>query len=219
MTDHSPPPSPKRKPGAQPANRNALKHGFYSRYLHRKELSDIKRRLSGNLAEEQTLLRVLIQRTLSTATENKDFALNLSLLNAVQKAIHTLARLDLIQYRVNPAPDAVHLLLEQARQALLSENQQGRWIWYPGSSSSQSLPIHDPDGNPYSPPADPPPDPIFLPGRAPMDLLFPTHPASEPHDQAAPTSHPSEPIDHPSSPGPLSDPSPSPPLQDNPTDV
>ena len=173
---------PKRKPGAQPANQNALKHGFYSRYLHRKELSDIRRRLSGDLAEEQTLLRTLIQRNLATAQNCDDPFFNLSLLNAVQKAVHTLARLDLIQYRVNPAPDAVNLLLEQARQVLMGETQGGRWIWFPAAGSSQPLPSHDPDGNPYSQPLDPHSDPSLLPGHAPLPdpLPPPTAPESPP---------------------------------------
>jgi hypothetical protein len=32
--------APLRKRGAQPGNKNALKHGFYSRYYRRRELND-----------------------------------------------------------------------------------------------------------------------------------------------------------------------------------
>jgi hypothetical protein len=176
-------PSP-RKPGGQIGNQNALKHGFYSRYLQRTELFNARRRLSGNLAEEQTLLRILIHRTLSMASECQDPAFQLSLLTAIQKAIHTLARLDLIQYRPNPAADDVHRLLEQARQALTPENLRGRWVWLPEPPTTQPVPATDPEGNPYTPPPSLPSASNLFTGQALADPSCPPDPSSPPetHD-------------------------------------
>jgi hypothetical protein len=102
-----------------------------SRYLQHTERLDARRRLSGNLSEEQTLLRSLIHRTLSMTFQSQDLAFQLSLLTAIQKAIHTLARLDLIQNRLNPSSDKAHKLLERVHQTLLPEKHLGRWVWHP----------------------------------------------------------------------------------------
>lgn len=55
-------PAKKRKRGAPPGNRNALKHGFYSRKALAEEEKPLK--ANANLSEEIEALRVLIRRVM-----------------------------------------------------------------------------------------------------------------------------------------------------------
>jgi len=65
---------PRRKPGAQPGNTNALKHGFYSDRFHPIELSDLDAALTDGLEDEIALLRVIIRRVFTFASdEDLDF--------------------------------------------------------------------------------------------------------------------------------------------------
>ena len=57
----------KRKPGAQPGNVNAWKHGFYSRRFKALELCDLDTILQNNLDDEIALLRVMIRRVFEIA--------------------------------------------------------------------------------------------------------------------------------------------------------
>ena len=61
MSNDQPPTS--RKRGAQPGNTNALRHGFYSRYLHQLELDDLDQIVSEDMDGEIALVRSLIRRT------------------------------------------------------------------------------------------------------------------------------------------------------------
>jgi hypothetical protein len=68
----TPDPQPKRHPGAQPGNTNALRHGFYSRRFCRAEKDDLQRNLLNNLDDEIALLRVAIRRVFDEADTRKD---------------------------------------------------------------------------------------------------------------------------------------------------
>jgi hypothetical protein len=57
----------KRKPGGQPGNVNAWRHGFYSRRFKALELCDLETMLQNNLDDEISLLRVMIRRVFETA--------------------------------------------------------------------------------------------------------------------------------------------------------
>ena len=52
-----PPPSP-RRPGGQLGNINALKHGFYTRRIHKRDLSGVENTNIKGLAEEIALIRI-----------------------------------------------------------------------------------------------------------------------------------------------------------------
>ena len=62
---------PARRPGAQPGNRNALKHGFYARKMIPLELSDLETALGDGLADEIALLRVIIRRVFDYANDHE----------------------------------------------------------------------------------------------------------------------------------------------------
>ena len=57
----------KRKPGGQPGNVNAWRHGFYSRRFKALELCDLETILQNNLDDEISLLRVMIRRVFEFA--------------------------------------------------------------------------------------------------------------------------------------------------------
>ena len=60
-----------RKPGAQPNNTNAVKHGFYSRRFDKLETSDLDIALLNGLDDEIALLRVIIRRVFNYSSSGK----------------------------------------------------------------------------------------------------------------------------------------------------
>ena len=64
----------KRKPGSQPGNTNALKHGFYSQRFRQLELIDLEALLSDGLQDEINLLRVVMRRVFGVASEEEQDA-------------------------------------------------------------------------------------------------------------------------------------------------
>jgi hypothetical protein len=62
---------PARRSGAQPANHNALKHGFYSPRFADLELSDLNTALGDGLTDEISLLRVIIRRVFDFANDHE----------------------------------------------------------------------------------------------------------------------------------------------------
>ena len=57
------PPKPRRRPGAPPGNNNALRHGFYSHSFSHPENTRLNNGVLGEFVDEESLLRVLIDRT------------------------------------------------------------------------------------------------------------------------------------------------------------
>lgn len=86
----------KRKPGAQPGNVNAWKHGFYSRRFKLLELCDLEAVLSNSLNDEIALLRVVIRRVFNIADKDavtlKDWSMALSTLGAAATRLAGLIR-------------------------------------------------------------------------------------------------------------------------------
>ena len=86
---------PRRKPGGQPGNTNALKHGFYSRRFRKLEHDDLDA-INDDLDNEITLLRVYMRRLLDKAEEEEetieDLKENLELLGLTSTRIAALLR-------------------------------------------------------------------------------------------------------------------------------
>ena len=86
----------KRKPGGQPGNVNAWKHGFYSRRFKALEMCDLETVLRDNLDDEIALLRVLIRRVFefadSEAEKLEDWESVLSTLGAASTRLAGLIR-------------------------------------------------------------------------------------------------------------------------------
>jgi hypothetical protein len=89
------PRAPKRKPGGQPGNLNALRHGFYSNALSRaagKQVDDAHHLPLDDLSEEIALLRARIKRLLQAEPDNLDL---------LQRALERLARLCATHYHLS----------------------------------------------------------------------------------------------------------------------
>jgi flavodoxin len=88
--------SPNRKPGGQPGNLNALKHGFYSRGFNELELSDLEVIFETGLQSELAMLRVAIRRffDLTDGTETLETAgQTLSLLSMAAGKLAAITRI------------------------------------------------------------------------------------------------------------------------------
>jgi hypothetical protein len=86
-------PEKRRKRGAQPGNKNALKHGFYARHFYLRELSSLKQIRNG-LEDEIDTLRLAIQRMVMLATAEESSASDWQkTLQSLGLASHRLARL------------------------------------------------------------------------------------------------------------------------------
>jgi len=73
MTTQNKAPQPsKRKPGAQPGNRNALKHGYYSRLFKQREGEIFSALSIEDIQEEIELTRVNNRRVLRAMSEDPD---------------------------------------------------------------------------------------------------------------------------------------------------
>jgi len=113
-------PGPKRKPGAQPGNLNAVKHGLYTRYLRSGEASPSEALEARSLEPEISLLRVLIQRTLALAEEVEDVEMSIKLLSALSLTASRLALLMRAQQAL-PASSGSKDALTQALEAFSKE--------------------------------------------------------------------------------------------------
>jgi hypothetical protein len=109
MSKPEPEPQPKR--GAPPGNKNALKHGFYSRALTEQEQRDSSA-ASGRFRDEINLLKVLVYRiALSLKTPEGgepvlSFREYLETLQALSMAISRLYRFYYIEYKLTPPSDS-----------------------------------------------------------------------------------------------------------------
>jgi hypothetical protein len=86
---------PKRSPGGQPGNLNALKHGFYSKALTRaarQQVDNAHELPVDDLTEEIALLRGRIKRLLEAEPDN---------LHLLTRALERLARLCATHYHMS----------------------------------------------------------------------------------------------------------------------
>lgn len=109
----------RRKRGAQPGNRNALKHGFYSRLFREGELTDLTTVESGALEDEVVMLRVSIRRMFEMTDEAADLKEWGITLNTLGLAASRLARLLKVQQDLSGSEgDSSAELAEALRQAV-----------------------------------------------------------------------------------------------------
>jgi hypothetical protein len=115
--------TPKRKPGAQPGNLNALKHGFYSRRFKEAEKRDLAAH-TGGLEDEIAMLRVSIRRLLEWTPargERVELAEAVARLNALGQAAARLAGLLRTQKRLAEGAGEVSSALSQALDEVMKE--------------------------------------------------------------------------------------------------
>jgi hypothetical protein len=110
----SPPSSSPRKRGAPPGNRNALKHGFYSRKFKKANLTSVDQANPIDLEDEITLIRLNIRHLLELGLNAKDLNEGIQILRVVSLGASTLARLIRTQHIIHPPDDEVSLAFKEA---------------------------------------------------------------------------------------------------------
>jgi hypothetical protein len=94
------PDEPAKRPGGQPGNTNALKHGFHSSLFKEKERHLLAQVPLTDLAAEIELIRLTTTRFLEALTASKgdlDFERNLTALRAVNLSAQSIATLLRVQ--------------------------------------------------------------------------------------------------------------------------
>jgi hypothetical protein len=109
-------PRQKRRPGAQPNNANALKHGFYS--CHKEDYLKFRKaaRLAG-LDNEEVLMRVKLHDLVENFPERTD--LQVLVTNQIAKIVRT--KHDISEAPVQPLKQAVSQVWEEVLKPLLSQ--------------------------------------------------------------------------------------------------
>jgi hypothetical protein len=128
-------PHPRRR-GAQPGNTNALKHGFYARNLPLNDTAGLDDLPLDALADEITLLRILIRRVAENIGPDQSLEKSAEYLRVVTFSMTCLTRLMRTQTyiginppRQNPFQDLLHqalreLAVERESEPLLTEPKQ-----------------------------------------------------------------------------------------------
>ena len=117
-----------RSRGGQPANTNALKHGFYSKKFDKLELSDLESITSNNLDDEIELLRVINRRVFDYANKKKqDLDTWVTLLIVQGKAATQLANLLRTQkFLQGVAPGALDGVIQALSQSAIEHGFKPR---------------------------------------------------------------------------------------------
>jgi hypothetical protein len=84
--------SPRRR-GGQLGNTNALKHGFYTRRIHRRDLSGVEDTSIKGLAEEIALIRIFTRKLIESSADTADLYEIAGILRAVCLASSTITRI------------------------------------------------------------------------------------------------------------------------------
>jgi len=86
-----------RRPGAQPGNANALKHGFYTRRFNKQHLDGVESTSLSGLAEEIALIRIFTRRLVESTDLSADVYDLAGVLRAICLASATITRIIRIQ--------------------------------------------------------------------------------------------------------------------------
>lgn len=112
-----------RRRGAQPGNRNALKHGYYSRLFKSVELGALSKIPAADLSPEIDLVRLSVSRfleALNSAPESVDVETRLSILRAIilsADSINSLVRTQAILSLAGGAADETSAQLTDSSQS------------------------------------------------------------------------------------------------------
>lgn len=78
------------KRGAPYGNTNALKHGFYSRQLRRRERNDLQKIEVRGLVDEISFMRVLVRRLMEKYDPAQPVSVDMQLVSVVSRALTCL---------------------------------------------------------------------------------------------------------------------------------
>jgi hypothetical protein len=121
VASSSPPPSrPRRKGGAQPRNRNALKHALYARYYPDETRDTLLTWESTDFIAEAHLLRASLDSMAQLLLGQPDLSVadKVSLLNGIARACNTLTLLVQRNQLLNSRDDPVYIAWEETTRDL-----------------------------------------------------------------------------------------------------
>jgi hypothetical protein len=110
-------PDPRKRRGGQPANHNALKHGFYSTLFKDRERTLLEQMQPADLSAEIELIRVTSARFLESLAASRDpgdFEANLTALRLVNLSAQSIAML----LRVQALSGSLRKDMDKALEAL-----------------------------------------------------------------------------------------------------
>jgi hypothetical protein len=110
-----------RRRGAQPGNRNAFKHGFYSSVFKPAERKDLEALVSDGLLDEIDLLRVFMRRVGESAEGIESVDQALPVLRTLGLAAHRIAGLLRAQRDLGEAGDDDAAAVAQALADVVKE--------------------------------------------------------------------------------------------------
>jgi len=110
-----------RKRGAQPGNKNALKHGYYSPLFRSAELKKLKALSNPGLSDEIEMLRLVISRVVERAGDAQSFDQLLRYLSTLSHATAQLSRLIRTQTLLVGEVNQIEEALKQAIYLLENE--------------------------------------------------------------------------------------------------
>ncbi len=113
----SPPPSRRRR-GAQPGNRNALKHGYYAGRFKRTDLNAYRSYRFAGVTEEIALLRLFIRRLVNLGVEDPNFSQSVNLLRVISLAVVSLDRLIKTQAHLIDGEDEISVAIREVFEEL-----------------------------------------------------------------------------------------------------
>jgi hypothetical protein len=110
-------PTSHRHPGAQLGNMNALKHGFYTRRINKRDLSGVEDTNIKGLAEEIALIRIFTRRLVETCDPSADIYELTGILRTICLATAAITRIIKAQaFLVNDPNDFYQDVDEALRQ-------------------------------------------------------------------------------------------------------
>ena len=143
-----------RHPGAPPGNHNALKHGFYTRRLKKRDLTGVEATDVSSLVEEIALIRLFTRRLVESCIPDADFYELADILRILCLASTTITRLTKTQYLLSTSNTGFDDELAEAIRQVNEEFNQKL------PSFSQA----DPAVQPSSTPSDLNPQPLTMEG-------------------------------------------------------
>ena len=123
-----------RKPGAQPGNTNALKHGFYSRRFSNSECLDLETHSQDGLDSEIAMLRIVTRRVLDLSSGVEDLETAFKLLALLSLASRRIAAMHRVQVLLAPSKsDDFKTIVNEAIDEALYELQNPKASVLPSS--------------------------------------------------------------------------------------
>jgi hypothetical protein len=139
-------PTPRRR-GAPKGNLNALKHGFYTRRLHKSHLEGVESTNPSGLVEEIALIRLFTRRLLESLSPESDVYELADVLRTLCLASSTITRVVKTQFLITSSAPGIDDEIAEAIQQVNAEFRARLLNQNPDPAD----PLSDPAFTPTSP--------------------------------------------------------------------